>query len=468
MIPVLLGLGLLSLGNALVSPDGTGRLPAMGWNSWNEYACNISDDVFLRVADLMVELGLKDLGYQYVNIDDCWSVKGTTRDSVTGRIIPDPVKFPGGIKQVADEVHARGLKLGIYGDAGTQTCGGYPGSLGYEEVDAAAWSEWGVDCECFPSPFRSTDKGRKGLTKEDLLETQDLKYDNCNVPQEWVDVPYMHPDNGGSPDGNVPPGYDWSTSNSSTRYNRMRDALLAQDRTIQYSLCIWGHADVVSWGNDTGHSWRMYSDIYPAWTGTHQGSLGLMPILNQAAFYWNVSGFWGHNDWDMLEVGNGNLTLEENRSHFALWAALKSPLVIGTKLDGIRPEILAILKNEELIAFNQDPVYGTGARPYRWDRVGNETHPADYWAGSSSKGVHVFLLNTEEEEEEMEVTFSEVPGLQQVGSAIDAGGPYLVHDMWTGEDIGIFSDLVALRVKRHDTVAVRITTADGKKDMVNL
>ncbi|KAK8029214.1 hypothetical protein PG991_006270 [Apiospora marii] len=409
MVAVLLVLGLLSVGDALVSPDGTGRLPAMGWNSWNEYACNISDDVFLRVADLMVELGLKDLGYQYVNIDDCWSVKGTTRDNVTQRIIPDPVKFPEGIKHVADEVHARGLKLGIYGDA-------------------------------------------------------DLKYDNCNVPQEWVDVPYMYPDNGGSPDGPVPPGYDWSTSNSTTRYNRMRDALLAQDRTIQYSLCIWGHANVVSWGNGTGHSWRMYSDIYPAWTGTHQGSLGLMPILNQAAFYWNVSGFWGHNDWDMLEVGNGNLTLEENRSHFALWAALKSPLVIGTKLDGIRPEILTILKNEELIGFNQDTVYGAGAMPYRWDGVGNETHPADYWGGSSSEGVHVFLLNTGEEEKDMEVKFSEVPGLQQDEAAIGEGGTHLVHDMWTGKDIGVFTGSVVLKVKRHDTAAVRITKINVRGD----
>ncbi|KAK8050933.1 hypothetical protein PG993_002318 [Apiospora rasikravindrae] len=405
----------------------------MGWNSWNEYACDISEDVFVRVADLMVELGLRDLGYQYVNIDDCWSVKGTARDNVTRRIIPDPVKFPRGIRHVAEEMHARGLKLGIYGDAGTQTCGGYPGSLGYEEVDAAAWSEWGVDY---------------------------LKYDNCNIPQEWVDVPYMYPDNGGSPDGYVPQGYDWSTSNSSTRYTRMRDALLAQNRTIQYSLCIWGHANVVTWGNQTGHSWRMYSDIYPDWTGAHQGSQGLMPILNQAAFYWNVSGFWGRNDWDMLEVGNGNLTLEENRSHFALWAALKSPLIIGTKLDSIRPEILAVLKAEEIIAFNQDPVYGVGAMPYRWDGVGNDTHPADYWAGSSSRGVHAFLLNTEEERD-MELVFAEIPGLQEQQVAAKSG-PYLVHDMWTGKDIGVFSDSLVLRVKRHDTAAVRITTADGR------
>lgn len=108
---------IIGLAQALVSPDGTGRLPAMGWNSWNEYACDIKDETFVTVADLMVTLGLKDLGYEYVNIDDCWSVK-SGRDEVTGRLVPDPVKFPRGIKNVAEEVHSRGLKLGIYGDAG--------------------------------------------------------------------------------------------------------------------------------------------------------------------------------------------------------------------------------------------------------------------------------------------------------------------------------------------------------------
>ncbi|KAK9415736.1 putative Glycoside hydrolase superfamily [Seiridium unicorne] len=427
-IPFLLSV--IGVAVALVSPDGTGRLPAMGWNSWNEYGCNISSDVFVTVADLIVDLGLRDVGYEYVNIDDCWSDKESGRDNATQRIIPDAVKFPQGIKGVSDEIHARSLKLGIYGDAGTQTCGGYPGSLGFEDIDATAWAEWGVDY---------------------------LKYDNCNVPADWVDVPYMYPDNGGTPDGYVPPGYDWSTSNSSKRYNQMRDALLEQNRTIQYSLCIWGHANVVSWGNETGHSWRMFSDIYPAWTGVYEYSQALMPILNQAAFYWNVSDFWGHNDWDMLEVGNGNLTIEENRSHFALWAALKSPLIIGTKLDVIEPEILNILKNEELIAFNQDPLYGSGVMPYKWDGVGNDTHPANYWAGSSIKGVHVFVLNTLEQEEEMAIAFAEVPGL--------AGEPeqlYQVHDMWSGKDLGVFCEAVSVNVSTHDTAALRITAVDGE------
>ncbi|KAK8111616.1 alpha-galactosidase precursor [Apiospora kogelbergensis] len=362
----------------------------MGWNSWNEYACDISDDVFVQVADLVVNLGLRELGYKYVNIDDCWSTKGTTRDNSTQRIIPDPNKFPQGIRHVADEIHARGLKLGIYGDA-------------------------------------------------------DLKYDNCNIPQEWVDVPYMYPDNGGTPNGNVPPGYDWSTSNSSTRYNRMRNALLAQNRTIQYSLCIWGHANVVSWGNATGHSWRMFSDIYPAWTGTYQYSQALMPILNQAAFYANSA--TATSPWRKTAATSPS-------------GPRSSPLIIGTKLDAILPEILAILKNEELIAFNQDAVYGAGAIPYRWDGVGNETHPADYWAGSSSRGVHAFVLNTEDEEREMELVFDEIPGLREATGA--GSGPYLVHDMWTGEDLGVFASAVMLRVKRHDTAAVRINTADGE------
>ena len=267
----------------------------------------------------------------------------------------------------------------------------------------------------------------------------------------------MYPDNGGTPEGVVPSNYDWSTSNSSKRYNDMRDALLAQPRTIQYSLCIWGHANVVSWGNETGHSWRMFSDIYPAWTGTYEWSLGLMPILNQAAFYANVTNFWGHNDWDMLEVGNGNLTYEENRSHFALWAALKSPLIIGTKLDTISKPTLDILSNKALIAFNQDPVYGRGIIPYMWDGVGNDTHPANYWTGNSVKGIHVFLLNTLSKNTTMKVKFSDLPGLKKKN-----GRKYLVHDMWTGKAMGNFKDSFSVNVKTHDTAALRITEIDGK------
>ena len=283
----------------------------------------------------------------------------------------------------------------------------------------------------------------------------DLKYDNCNVPQEWIDQ-YQYTPEGGSTD--VPLGYDWSTSKTAERYNVMRNALLRQNRTIQYSLCAWGHAHVEQWGNNTGHSWRMWGDIYPEWVGQHQWSWGVMPILNQASFFWNTTNFWGHNDWDMLEVGNGNLTYEENRSHFALWAALKSPLIIGTPLDDIQKPVLEILSNKELIDFNQDHTYGGSAFPYKWginkDGTSNMTHPAEYWTGTSVKGIHVFMLNTQDKEVEMLAEYSEIPGLKE-------NHTYLVHDMWTGKDLGVFTSNFSVQVTKHDTVALRFTAADG-------
>ena len=147
-LSALVGLGLLTHSFALVSQDGhTGRLPAMGWNSWNEYACAINETVFLEVGGLLHTLGLKELGYTYVNIDDCWSNKTHQRDNITGQIIPDSVKFPNGIKHTADEIHKLGLKLGIYSDAGDTTCGGYAGSLEHEALDAETFADWGIDCE---------------------------------------------------------------------------------------------------------------------------------------------------------------------------------------------------------------------------------------------------------------------------------------------------------------------------------
>jgi alpha-galactosidase len=233
----------------------------------------------------------------------------------------------------------------------------------------------------------------------------------------------------------------------------MRDALLKQNRTIQYSLCAWGHAHVEQWGNNTGHSWRMWGDIYPEWLGQWQWSWGLMPILNHASFFWKYTNFWSHNDWDMLEVGNGNLTYEQSRSHFALWAALKSPLIIGTKLEGIQPEILEILANKELIAFNQDRTFGQSAAPYKWgvnrDGTWNQTNPAEFWAGESELGTHVFVLNTLNQTATKTVLFSEVPGLKKRSRIA-------VHDMWTGRDLGTFKDKFSLEIKAHDTAALRL------------
>ena len=232
----------------------------------------------------------------------------------------------------------------------------------------------------------------------------------------------------------------------------MSDALLATNRTIQYSQCAWGHGHIDEWGNATGHSWRMWGDIYPVWSGNHEGSWGIMPILNHASFFSNNTNFWGHADWDMLEVGNGNLTLEENRSHFAMWAALKSPLIIGTPLDDIEQSILEILSNKDLIAFNQDSVFGASAAPYKWginpDGTWNLTHPAEYWSGESSLGVHVFVLNTLEVAQNKTIEFSEVPGLH-------AGKEYTLYDSWTGDRLGEYEDRYERLVGRHDTMVIR-------------
>jgi alpha-galactosidase len=244
----------------------------------------------------------------------------------------------------------------------------------------------------------------------------------------------------------------------------MSDALVATNRTIQYSQCAWGHARIDQWGNNTGHSWRMWGDIYPEWKGKWQGSWGLMPILNHASFFNNDTNFWGHGDWDMLEVGNGNLTFEENRSHFALWAALKSPLIIGTPLDRIKPEILEILSNQDLIAFNQDPVHGAAAKPYKWgvnaDFTWNQTHPAEYWSGQSSRGAHVFALNTLEVAQTKAIVFADVPGL-------DAESEYTVYDSWSGKKLGSFVERYEALVQRHDTMAVRIIKTNGKLSDLN-
>jgi alpha-galactosidase len=416
--------------DAIVSADGTGRLPALGWNSWNEYACNINEAVFLKVGELMVSKGLRDVGYQYVNIDDCWS----NRRDGSGRINPDAKKFPNGIKGLADKIHALGLKIGIYSDAGTLTCGLYEGSLYHEDVDAATFADWGIDY---------------------------LKYDNCQYPSDWNDEYNYAPD---KPQETrpAPPGYDYSTSKSAQRYYRMRDALLKQKRTIQYGLCNWGNAHVERWGNKTGHSWRMFGDIYPIWKGKNGlYNWGILPILNQAAHHWNDTGFWGHSDWDMLEVGNGALTYEESRTHFALWAALKSPLIIGTKLDGISDQILAVLKNKELIAYNQDPVYSDGIMPFGLTApleptTGDSQNPPSQWVGTSTKGIHVYLLNLQDQQRKMTITFSQVPGLRSSGT-----NKFIVHDMWTGKDIGQFEGSFGIDVKRHDTAALRFTTVNG-------
>ncbi|PYH90096.1 alpha-galactosidase aglB [Aspergillus ellipticus CBS 707.79] len=421
---------LVSGANALLRPDDVGRAPALGWNSWNAYNCEIDADKILTAANEVVNLGLKSLGYEYINIDDCWSVK-SGRDPTTKRIIPDPDKFPNGISGVADEIHALGLKLGIYSSAGTTTCAGYPASLGYETIDAQSFAEWGVDY---------------------------LKYDNCGVPDNLTDTyTYCVPDStDGSffPNGTcvnltdaAPAGYNWATSTTAKRYMRMRNALLSVNRTILYSLCDWGQADVNDWGNETGNSWRMSGDITPKWSR-------IAEIANENSFLMNYANYYGYPDPDMLEVGNGNLTVAENRAHFALWAAMKSPLIIGTPLDTIDPTHLTILSNKPLLTFHQDPAVGRPAYPYKWgynaDWTFDPAHPAEYWSGPSPAlgGTLIVMVNTEETTQTRTAFWKEVPELKELYTAGKKG--FKVVDGWSGNDLGCVRDKYSLKLGAHD------------------
>ncbi|MEG3628265.1 NPCBM/NEW2 domain-containing protein [Streptomyces poriticola] len=279
--------------------DGLARTPPMGFNNWNSTHCRPEfDEAMIKgIADIFVEKGLKDAGYEYVNLDDCWALP---RRNAQGKLVPDPVRFPSGIEALADYVHARGLKFGIYTSAGVRTCNpaGFPGALGHEYSDARQFAGWGVDY---------------------------LKYDNCN---------------------NL--GVD-----ARLRYTTMRDALRAATREtgrpIVYSICEWGENRPWEWASDVGHLWRTTGDISDNW-----GSMLSIMKRNLPLAPYAGPGHW--NDPDMLEVGNGGMTDTEYRTHFSMWSVMAAPLLIGSDLRRADDATFEILGNREVIAVDQDPL----------------------------------------------------------------------------------------------------------------
>ncbi|WP_078864062.1 alpha-galactosidase [Streptomyces sp. AcH 505] len=276
--------------------NGLAKTPPMGWNDWNAFGCDVTQQLVEQTADYLVSSGLKDAGYSYVNIDDCWMTH--TRDA-QGALVPDPVKFPGGISGTAAYVHGKGLKLGIYESAGTATCAGYPGSLNHEQQDANSFAAWGVDY---------------------------LKYDNCNNQ-----------------------GVPWEQ-----RYNAMRDALAATGRPIVYSLCEWGEDNVWTWGAGTGNLWRTTGDINASY-----GSMLSIYHTNVALAQYAKPGAW--NDPDMLEVGNG-MSFTEDRAEFSLWAEMAAPLIAGTDLRKASAATLSLYKNQKVIGVDQDSLGKQGTQ----------------------------------------------------------------------------------------------------------
>jgi alpha-galactosidase len=290
---------------AAQSPSGRSLAPTppMGWNSWNKFACNVSEELIRETADAMVSSGMKEAGYEYVVIDDCWQV---SRDA-SGNIVSDAQRFPSGIKALADYVHSKGLKFGIYSDAGVKTCAGRPGSAGHEYQDALQYAAWGIDY---------------------------LKYDWCHTGK----------------------------ANAEWAYATMRDALNASGRPIVFSMCEWGTAKPWLWANDVGNLWRTTGDISDCWDCKKKDALSFVKIVDMQDGLESYAGPGHWNDPDMLEVGNGGMTTTEYRSHFSFWCLLAAPLIAGNDLKNMSAETKEILTNKEVIAVDQDALGMQGRR----------------------------------------------------------------------------------------------------------
>jgi alpha-galactosidase len=286
---------------ALALNNGLALTPPMGWNDWNAYQCNVSEQLVEQTALAMHNDGLQAAGYQYVNIDDCWMA--SSRDA-SGSLVANPAKFPDRIAAVASYVHSLGLKLGIYEDAGTATCAGYPGSYGHEQQDANLFASWGVDY---------------------------VKYDWCNVPFSAF------------------PGESHQQV-AQALYTRMRDALAATGRPIVFSMCNGWDSSVHpwTWAAPVANLWRTTTDIQPNFSSMLSNFHTNVALASSAG-----PGAW--NDPDMLEIGNG-MSATEDQSEFSLWAEMAAPLIEGSNLVNASPATLSILTNKAVIAVDQDPL----------------------------------------------------------------------------------------------------------------
>lgn len=284
--------------DGLANPQGEGlaHTPPMGWNSWNHFGCDVSENLVREMADAMVSSGMRDAGYEYIVIDDCWQASRAPN----GTIVADPGRFPSGIAALAEYVHARGLKLGIYTDAGHYTCQGRPGSYGYEQQDAETYAAWGID-----------------YVKIDWCYSQGL--------------------------------------DPRAQYALWRDVLAGTGRPMVFSICNWGLDSPWTWGPATGHLWRTTYDIRDTW----ERVLEIADLNVHLAAYAGISGW---NDPDMLEVGNGGMTEAEYRVHFGLWAIMAAPLIAGNDLRNMSPATQSLLTNPEVISVDQDPAGIQGTR----------------------------------------------------------------------------------------------------------
>ncbi len=369
------------------------QTPPMGWNSWNTFGWrDLSAEVVAQTIDAFVNEGLKEVGYEYVVIDDTW--QADQRED--GRLMWDTQRFPDGIKPLADYAHSKGLKFGIYSCAGTHTCCSKPASYGYEEIDAQTFADWEIDF---------------------------LKYDSCFVPAS-VDIPSL--------------------------YKRMGQALRMTGRDIVFSICEWGNNKPWEWAAQAGgHLWRTTGDIADSWKSISK--IGFQQQLGLAAY----AGPGGWNDPDMLVIGMygagnvaaGGCTDAEYRSHFALWCIQAAPLMIGCDVRKMTDFTKRLLLNSNLIAVNQDPL---GKPGYRAGQADYDSEPMDIWAKPLADGsIAVGLFNLGIKGQRKIPVAWETLGLQ-------AKRVCRVQDLWTGADLGVFAGSFFADVDSHDCCVVRI------------
>lgn len=372
-------------------------VPPMGWNSWNTFGWNINEELINTTADSFVENGLRQAGYEYIIIDDCWSEKNRDKNGI---LMPDHNKFPHGMKSVADYVHSKGLKFGIYSCAGTHTCGGYPGSFEHEFVDADTFAGWGIDY---------------------------LKYDYCYKPK---------------------------CADGENLYKRMAMALRNCGRDILFSVCNWGQDSVTKWIRESGaNMFRSYGDIQDNWDSIKticQSQLG-----NEC-----YGGPFCHNDMDMLVVGMhgnsynscvsgkviGGCTDIEYRTHFALWAMMNSPLIIGCDVRKMSEETKKILMNRDVIAINQDPEC---RGPYCIRQWNNPDNVFALVRPLSNGDYAIGMFNFSDRPAEMSLQFFDI------GLPYSSGRGLEMYDCFTHESVGMFRERYVSVIQSHDCVLLR-------------
>lgn len=359
--------------------------PPMGWNSWNTFGCEITEQVIRESADAMISTGLRDAGYEYVVIDDCWALRERDKD---GRMTEDLEKFPNGIKSLSDYIHSLGLKFGMYSCAGLRTCADYPGSFDHEFVDAEKFAEYGIDF---------------------------LKYDYCFFPKN---------------------------ADPRAHYNRMSMALKATGRDILFSACNWGENDVETWIRSTGaHMYRSTGDIGERFSAIRDIAVSQFDLLN-------FSAPGCYNDMDMLvcgmdgigNVGHPGLCGDiEYKTHFVLWCMASSPLMIGSDLRRIRPEVLALLKNKDLLRINNDEE----CRPPIVVRTKGDLNPTLFKHLSNHEFAVAFI------------NLADDPGSADLrtwdmGLTTKAGFGLKMREIFTGETFDCVNDYISFDLEPHD------------------